>query len=259
MIGNVVAIAVAFGLLRRSEAIAGARVQLACCRTLLSYGSRYWIANLSNQVHFRVGTIVLAWFATASDIGLFAAASGLVARVLMVPDAVEGALLSRVATDPAGRPTLVAQVARVSAIICGVGLVMIVALSRPLVQVLFSSSFLMAVPLIWVMSLGIFIRSGSKVLMPYFMGVDRPQVCSWAIGAAVVVNLGAIALLLPRVGLPGAAWAMTAGYATSATILAAAFRSATGLSAAEIWLPRRDDLALIGNLIRRNVSYLRRT
>ncbi|MBN2564227.1 MAG: oligosaccharide flippase family protein [Candidatus Eisenbacteria bacterium] len=258
MIGDVIAIAVAFMLLRRESVLTGSRVRLAHCRSMLSYGSRYWIANLSNQVHFRIGTIVLAWFATASDIGIFAAASGLVARVLMVPDAVEGALLSRVAVDPSGRPRLVAQVARVSAIICGAGLVVVVLFSRPIVEILFSKSFLMAVPLIWVMAVGIFIRSGSKVIMPYFMGVNRPQVCSWAIGTAVIVNLAAIMVLLPRVGLVGAAWAMTAGYATSAAILMAAFRSATGLGLARTWLPRREDLALIGELLRRNVAYLRR-
>jgi O-antigen/teichoic acid export membrane protein len=257
MIGDVIAIGVAFVLLRSESLLSGARVRMTHCRAMLSYGSRYWVANLSNQVHFRIGTIVLAWFASAADIGIFAAASGLVARVLMIPDAVEGALLSRVAADPVGRPKLVAQVARISAILCGAGLVVVVIFSRPIVAVLFSKSFLMAVPLVWIMAIGIFIRSGSKVLMPYFMGVNRPQLCSWAIGFAVVVNLGAIMLLLPRIGLPGAAWAMTAGYATSAAILIVAFKSATGMSLARTWLPRRADLQLIRDLLRRNVSYLR--
>jgi O-antigen/teichoic acid export membrane protein len=257
--GNVVTIFLGFILLRRFSVLVGARVRIRHCKSMLAYGLRFWIANLSNQVHFRIGTMVLAWFATTSEIGLFAVASGLVARVLMIPDAAEGALLSRVASDPAGRPALVAQVARISAVICGGVLLVIVLFSRPIVEVLFSSSFVGAVPLIWVMSIGILIRSGSKVLMPYFMGVDRPQVCSWAIGAAVVANLLALMLLLPRVGLVGAAWAMTVGYATSAAILVWAFASATGMSAAETWLPRVSDLALVRGLLGGRLARFRRT
>jgi O-antigen/teichoic acid export membrane protein len=254
MIGNSIAIAVAFWLLARSSVLSGSRVHLSQCRSMLSYGSRYWIANLSNQVQFRVGTIILAWFATSSEIGLFAAAAGLVSRVQMVPDAVEGALLSRVARDPSGRPELVARLSRISVMICGVGLLVLVALSKPIVQVLFSSSFIMAVPLVWVMSIGILIRCGSKVIVPYFMGMNRPQLCSWAIAAGVGVNLAALLVLLPRIGLTGAAWAMTLGYVTSTTILVVAFANATGTKMTDAFLPRRSDVGFIGDLLKQHLA-----
>ena len=250
MLGNFVAILVGVSFLRRGFDFSESRLNLRYCSAMLSYGARYWVANLSNHVHFRIGTIVLAWFVSSAEIGLFAAASGLVARVLMVPDAIEGALLPRVATDPQGRPELVARVARLSFLVCGLLLVAVVIVSRPLVVALFSRSFLPAVPLIGIIALGVFLRSGSKVLMPYFMGVDRPAVCSWAVGLATVVNLGVLLLLLPVMGLPGAAWAMTTGYVVSTLVLAVAFRRASGMGFTETWLPRRGDASFLLDLVR---------
>jgi len=249
MLGNLCAIVVGVVFLVRGFDFSGTRLSFTHCTAMLSYGARYWIANLSNHVHFRIGTIMLAWFVSSAEIGIFAAASALVARVLVVPDAIEGALLPRVASDPQGRPDLVARVARLSLLVCGFLLAVLVLISRPLVVILFSSSFLPAVPLIGIVAVGILLRSGSKVLMPYFMGVNRPAICSWAVGLATVVNLGTLLLLLPVMGLTGAAWAMTAGYVVSTVVLAVAFRRATGMGFAETWLPRSKDASFLRELV----------
>jgi O-antigen/teichoic acid export membrane protein len=250
MLGNLVAVIMGMLLVSREESLRASRLHLRHCAAMLSYGARYWVANLSNHIHFRIGTIILAWFVSATEIGLFAAASALVARVLTVPDALEGALLPRVALDPEGRPELVARVARLSLMVCGMILAALIAISRPLVVILFSSSFLPVVPLIWIIALGILLRSGSKVLMPYFMGLNRPAVCSWAVGLATAANLGTLIILLPIMGLPGAAWAMTAGYVVSTAILVAAFRRSSGMGLVDTWRPRREDVVFLLKALR---------
>lgn len=250
MAGGTASVALAFRYLRSGYELAPTWPRPAHCRSLLSYGIRYFVANLSNQVQVRIGTIMLAWFVATSQIGLFATAAAMASRVLLIPNAIEGALLSRVAVDPVGRPALVAQIARVSGMICGSVLLVLALASRPLVAVLFSPSFLPAAVLLMIIAPGVFLRSGSKVLMPYFMGINRPAVCSWAVGLGAVVNFVALLILLPVAGLAGAAWAMTLGYVTSSVILALAFRSAAGMGLAETWLPRREDAALLVNLFR---------
>jgi O-antigen/teichoic acid export membrane protein len=254
MLGNLSAVAVGLALLHREFSFSAVRLNLARCSAMLSYGARYWIANLSNHVHFRIGTIMLAWFVSSAEIGIFAAASGLVARILMVPDALEGALLPRVASDPEGRPELVARVARLSYLACGLLLALMVLVSKPLVTILFSRSFLSAVPLIGIIALGILLRSGSKVLMPYFMGIDRPAVCSWAVGLATAVNLGTLLVLLPVMGLRGAAWAMTAGYVVSTAVLAVTFRRTSGMGFVTTWRLRWGDLLFLRDVVTEMLS-----
>jgi O-antigen/teichoic acid export membrane protein len=217
-------------------------------RRLLFYGLRYYVARLSNLVHFRVGTIILSFVAGAADIGFFAAASGLVSRIVMVPNAIQAALFSRVAEDRDGRPELVARAARISALACGVALVVLSALARPVVSTFLSPRFLPSVALVWIMVPGIFMRCASKVLMSYFMGTDRPGVCSWAVGLGVVVNVATLLILLPVFGLPGAAVAMTAGYITSSLILILSFNRAVQRPFGEVWFPRGDDVRILWEL-----------
>jgi O-antigen/teichoic acid export membrane protein len=250
MMGNSAAIAVALGYFRREYGLGPRRLKLDDFRRLLSYGARYWVANLGSQMNFRIGTLVLAWFVTTTEIGLFAAAASLVARVLLIPDAIEAALLPRVAGDPGGRTELVSRVARLSLMVCGAVLVVLAAVSRPLVAVLFSHDFLPAVPLIWMIAVGMLLHSGSKVLVAYFMGINRPSVCSWAVVSAVAANFAALLLLLPVVGLPGAAWAMTIGYLARTSVLVLSFRATTGRGFRETWAPRRADFELLVELVR---------
>ena len=250
MLGNAAAITAGLSFLKSEYGLAPKRLHRREFSELLSYGVRYWVANLGSQMNFRIGTLVLAWFVTTPEIGIFAAAASLVSRVLLIPDAIEAALLPRVASDPEGRTELVSQVSRLSMIVCGAILAVLVLVSRPLIAILFSRDFLPAVPLIWMMAVGMFMHSGSKVLVAYFMGINRPAICSWAVVSAVLANFGALLLLLPIIGLPGAAWAMTIGYAVRTAVLVLSFRATTRAGFKETWLPRRADIALLKDLVR---------
>jgi len=243
---------VIFGLIafRQEGAFERVRTSVLQTKRLAAYGVRFYVARLSSTVNFRIGTMVLAFFAPTREIGIFAAASGLVSRILLVPTSIETALFSRVAADERGRPETVAQAARASGLISGAMLIVLGVLSRPLVLVLLSPEFAPAVILIWIMIPGIFLRSASKVLMPYFTGTDRPAVCSWAVGAGMVANIIGILVLLPIMGLAGAAWAMTIGFLVSSAVLVAAFRRTTGLSLARTWVPRGEDVRVIVRMVR---------
>jgi O-antigen/teichoic acid export membrane protein len=250
IVAGAAAIAVALRLLARAGWASRGPVSWAAIKALAAYGVRYYVAKLSNLVHFRVGTLILAFFAGAPEIGLFAAASQLVSKVTLISKAVETALYARVASDEGGRPLLVAQTVRVTVLAAGLLLVLITALSRPIVTVVLSPRFLSSLPLIWIIAPGILVRSASNVLMAYFMGTNRPAVCSWSIGLGVLVNVVGIVALLPPLGLSGAAWAMTAGYAMSGLVLVASFRRVTGTRLADLWKPRRGDLVAVAEAIR---------
>jgi O-antigen/teichoic acid export membrane protein len=235
--------------LRQEGAFARVRLRLAHYRLLVSYGLRAYVHRVGNTINVRVGTMVLAFFATPAEIGIFAASSGLMTQLLLLPNSVSNTLFSRVAADERGKPEVVSQAARITGMVAGAGLVLLCALARPIVALLLSPRFLAGVPLIWIMAPGVFLRATWKILIPFYMGTNRPGVCSWAVGAGIVVNVGSLLLLLPAIGLAGAAWAMTLGFLTSSIVLVAAFRRVTGMGLAETWFPRAGDVARIGRAI----------
>jgi len=188
---------------------------------------------------------VLAVVASKEEIGLFAAASSLILRFLMVPQSLQEAVFPRVAADPSGRPELVSQMARLAFAATVLALGVFLLASRPLVAILLSTKFLPIVPILAVMSVGIALHAISTVLMPYFDGTGRPGVVSWSIWAAILVNVAFIFLLYPAIGFVAAAYAFSAGFFVRLLLLVFAFCRATALPVSAVLMPRRTDFELV--------------
>jgi O-antigen/teichoic acid export membrane protein len=203
------------------------------------------------MIELGLGTFVVAMYGSPEDVGFFAVASALVLKVLALPDSIETVMLPRIAADHAHRVELVAQSVRIAALLTGLAIAGIVAVSVPLVDVLFSPRFLPSVPLIWAMGLGVFTYAGSQMLMNYFRTIDRPGVCSLATWAGFVANAVVLLALYPVIGLHAAAWGMTAGFAARSIVLFTTFRQLSGPAAIAAMRFRRDDLATIVQLFRR--------
>ena len=219
---------------------------------MFKFGLRYYPGKLSNKMNLEVAPIMLAFFATRAEIGWFAIAARLTQLVEMIPETMTTVLFPRVAGDREGRSRLVARSARVIGIICGLILLLMAVLAEPIVTVIFSPAFLPAVPFIRILAVGLIVRSMCKVLVPYLLGIDHPGHASVAVIAGVATNLGVIWILLPRVGVIGAPWGMTAGYFISSAILLASFRHYSGLSLKQIFSFRRADWIELETLLSRS-------
>lgn len=240
----------ALAVMRIKHGLKAALPSLGLVRGVLSYGCRYYFGKLSNLVNVQIGTILLAMLAGKADVGLFAIAMTLTIQVLMVPDTLGTVLLPRVASDPAGRPHLVARSARLSGLICGLILLVGCLLARPLVPVFFSPRFVPSIVLIWIMAPGVWLRSATKIFLPFFNGINRPGISSVAVIGGVTTNFVLMLLLLPVMGLPGGALAVTCGYVVSSLILAFSFWRVSRMSPLSTWRLTREDLAVLGNVLR---------
>jgi len=219
-------------------------------RDMVGYGARYYFASLSNMMNAQVGVLVLFLFASESAIGLFAAGVALVMKVLMIADSVAGVIHPRVASDATGRPELTARCARVVTVLCGGCVLLIAVFAEPIVSVLLSDRFLPAVPIIRIVAIGVVLRSAAKIIVPYLNGTNHPGVFSIATLCSTVTNLVLLMILLPLMGLIGAAWAMTAGSFVGAAIMVSSFQRFSGLTLMQAWRPRVEDFAFFRELWR---------
>lgn len=213
----------AITILRRKYKIRLVRPKLRPLLEMVSYGLRYYLGKLSNQVNFRVATVILAFFASESEIGLFSVALLLATYTLMIPDTLGTVLMPRVAADEKGRHELVARCARAVGLVCAVVLGLLCLLATPLIRIVFSPEFLPMVPLVRIMAIGVLFRCIGKLFVPYLIGMNHPGTASLAVGVGVATNLLLLWILLPLMGLIGAAMAMAANYMISSLILTAAF------------------------------------
>ena len=241
--GHLVLIAACLWDLRRHCGLVLESPSRASLTHILGYGSRYHVARIGEGIGPQVGIVVLGLLASQADIGLFAAANTLMLGFLLISNSVGNALMPRIAGK--GRPELVVLCLR---LVCGVTLVALLALlaiSTPLVRLLLSDAFLPVVPLLWILAPGILAYAGMGIFMTYFKGVNRPEICSWAVCLGIGVNLGALFLLYPKLGVEAAAYAMTIGMFGRCFLLALAFSKGTQMAYLSVWLPRRGDASFL--------------
>ena len=216
---------------------------------VVDYGRKYYVARVGAIIDPQLGILFLAILATPHEIGLFAAACAIVLRTLLLSESIEASLLPRVAADPSGIPEFVGQCARILAMILGGGLLVLVVMSDLIVRTLLSEAFLPAVPLLWILAPGVFLHGTSKILMVYFRGRNRPEICSWVVWIGLSANLVMLVLLYPTLGLHAAAWAMSIGFVVRSLVLAVAFSRVSGNSFRMTWLPRAADLSLLSRSV----------
>jgi len=208
----------------------------------LSYGFRNWVSQIGIIADERLGSLLLAITSSRADIGFFSTSSIMMARILDISNAISTFAQPRVANSNNGRPELVAFCARMGWYTTGVALVILLAISEPLVRIAFSEAFLPMVHLIRILSIGIFIYSGAELFATYFRSINHPEICSWAVFVGVIINIAVFFLFFPIAGLNAAAWAMTAGLVTRSAFLLIVFCSDTKMSLIVVCLPKINDI-----------------
>ena len=212
---------------------------------IVGYGLKEYVAKVGFALDPRVGGLLLGSVAGRADIGLFAAGSAIVVRILAFPESVATYLLPRVAGDDQGRPELAAFCARIVWWATGAALLAWFAVSTPLVPFLLSEAFVPVVHLTWIMSIGIFAYAGAEIFIAYFRGTNRPQICSLAIWLGLAANFALFFALYPNLDIEGAAWAMTGGLLCRSLYLGFMFRRATRSPLISTLLLRRSDVAYL--------------
>ena len=210
---------------------------------VLGYGLKYHVARIGNAIEPHFGVLILGLIASQGEIGLFAAASALMLGFMLVSNAVGNALFPRVAG--AERVEMVALCLRLVFLGTTLPMLVLLALSAPLVHLLLSEAFLPVVPLLWIIAPGMLAYAVSGIFVTHFKGANRPGLCSWAVFLGLCANLSALLLLYPILGVEAAAWAMTAGMVCGCLFLSIVFHRTTQMALRAVWLPRRSDASFL--------------
>ncbi len=241
--GHGVMIAAALLYLRRHYALALEIPERSNISRVLTYGLKYHAARLGNALEPHFGVVILGLIASQGEIGLFAAASALMLGFMLISNAVGNALFPRVAG--AERVEIVALSLRLVCVGTAIPMLILLALSAPLVRILLSEAFLPAVPLLWIIAPGILAYAASGIFMTHFKGSNRPHICSWAVLLGLCANLSALLILYPTLGAEAAAWGMTIGMTCGCLFLSIVFHKTTRTGLPAVWLPKPSDASFL--------------
>jgi O-antigen/teichoic acid export membrane protein len=246
LIGNAATwfIAAGFGPLKRAL---GAPPSPDLATRMVHYGARVQFGSWANAANMRLDQLLLSLFAPAASLGLYVVAVSYAGVLLMIPVSAALVMLPEVVRQHqtgAARACLERWCRGVLWATC-LGGAVIAPLGVVAVPALFGSAFQGAVPLAALLVPATVMLGMNQVLSTAFRGIGRPEIGSTSEVVGVAVTIAALAALLPRYGVYGAATASLLAYGASHLYLARKAVIVFEGDAKSLYIPTRDDLTAL--------------
>ncbi len=216
-----VTIGIALRLVRRGFARGWGRVSRRLAFDLAHYGMRGQVGGVMELLNLRLDFAILGALAGPAVLGTYAIASKY-AELLRLPGLALTYVLyprfARLGRAEARRRT--AHWLPRLALLGVCAAVPLVALARPVLPLVYGAQFDAAVGPAYILLIGLSGATVAGLLSAYLYGEGRPGLNSAALSTGLVVTAALDAVLIPRFGAAGAAWASTSAYlVTTATLL----------------------------------------
>jgi O-antigen/teichoic acid export membrane protein len=210
------------------------------------------ITNLIGLLNYRVGLFVVERTLGLSATGVYSIAVTVAELLWFVSGSLTQAVYSRIGQPDSAR----AAATTLRVLHLGVAALLLVApllwlLAWALLPWALGDAYRASLAPLAALLPGALLFGGASALSAWFTNhAGRPQVPARVAGLSLLVNAVLSALLVPRLGLVGAALAASSAYTASVLLLALLFARATGLPLRQVLIPgaqwRRDVLSLLG-------------
>jgi O-antigen/teichoic acid export membrane protein len=217
-------------LSRRGFHRPGLAVDLRLAREVWTFGMRGEVGSMLLLVNLRLDFLIVEGVAGPAALGIYAVASKY-AELLRVPsDAALWVLYPHFARDHSvGSATSPRTMMRRVGGAVAAGAVPLAVLSPLVVPSLYGAAFAAAVIPACILLMGLAGEGLAAVAVGYLYGQGRPGLASAATAAGVGVTVVLDVLLIPRMGVTGAAVASTAAYISSTAACVALFMRKTSV------------------------------
>jgi O-antigen/teichoic acid export membrane protein len=220
------------------------RLKFSLMKDVLIYGWKAHFGNLIFNVVNRLDSYLIKFFLGATFLGYYSVAIA-AENIWSIPIAIGIALFPKVSLSLLqDRDKDTAAVCRQAVFLTSCAALILFILSRPLIKFFYGEAFLPAVFPMWILLPGIASLSITKTLKHYFDGTGRPLIATYSAIVTLFVCVILNFLLIPRMGILGAALATTISYIVYATIILIVFLKLTGNKFKETVIIKKDDFAV---------------
>ena len=173
------------------------------------FGSGIYASSLSSFANAKLTLLFINGFNGAVAVGLFTIAQTATDRLYLLADSIGTILLPHVSQSPDRNSAhLTPVVFRITVFFVSCISLVLALIANWLIPLLFSEEFSGAVPILYLLLIGVVFSSGWRVLSQDLNARGRSGTTAVVNGIAGLVCLGLSVFLLPRVGILGAAWAL---------------------------------------------------
>ena len=220
-------------------------------RELARHSRGAHFSNLVTFANYRFGYYAVAYLADARQLGILSVGVALAEAIWLIPRST--ALIQYVAlvnaTDQSGQNYAAMRGSRLTLLVTAGAVLVLAAVPAGWLAAIFGPEFGAARVVILALAPGIFVNGAAMQASSYFSGTARYGVNNRAALLGLAVTVPAALLLVPRLGMVGAALGMSASYTVSAGYLLGYYRRATGATWVDL-LPGAADLQwVLGGIV----------
>jgi O-antigen/teichoic acid export membrane protein len=210
-------------------------------------------ATIAGYLNYRVDQFIIGAMLAPQELAFYVIAVDLAEQLWILTGAVAGPLLPHLTNMPDRDPAVAATVARHVMMWTAAACLIVFLFADLAIRVLYSSAFSPAVaPLRWLLP-GILTLSVGKTVVAELVAREKIHYTLWAGIAAVVANIVGNLMLIPLMGISGAALASSISYSLLGLIVTWYYLRETDLPWSAL-IPNREDLWAYATFWRRSVQ-----
>jgi len=220
------------------------RIERAAAREMLIYGAKVHYGDMGQFVGERLGQALISLMLAAAQLGLYTVAITIARGSLVIAETAELLAMPRIAAQKSmtAKADILGAFMKGTFVLTIPGSLVLMAISPLILRFLFGAEFVPAHLTVDVLILANIPLAGKMLLAAGFFACDRAVLVGKIEMAAVAVLGVALSVLLPTMGILGAALAVLVTNTVSFGVLIYWANRELGMSAATLFLPTRDDV-----------------
>ncbi len=215
------------------------------------FGMQAYLSRVLVVLGWRFDEFMIAALLTHADVGIYNVGVAFAERVWLVSTSVALVLYPYIAAshpDDAARVT--SDSCRHTLLLIGLLTLGVALVIESVIAWAFGPAYRAAGPMLLVLLPGVLAVSLGGILQTYLIGRGRPALGIVPTLISIVINVAGNLLLVPRLGIMGAAFGSTLAYVVSTGLLLRAYLRLSGARLADIFVLRPADFVLYRGLLR---------
>lgn len=257
---NVIVLAVTAAIIlwvAARDGILGARPSWTLLREELRFGTKALPGTLAERLQFRADAFLVNAFLGVRQTGIYSVTSGLAETLWYVPNALGTVMFSRAVDPKADAGRIASVLTRTTIAVAVMTAIPAWILGPRLVRAVYGREFADAGVALRFILPGIVAYSVVAVLSRYITGRGRPGTGTLILVTGLAVNITANLVLIPELGIRGAALASSLSYIVTAILTLIVFHHLSGRGWLETLIIRGSDVVALGRAMRALVDRAR--
>ncbi|MFC2040899.1 flippase [Chloroflexota bacterium] len=216
----------------------------------IGYGIKSHVANMSTFLHYRADQLMIGYFLGITPLGYYAVAVPIVELLFFIPRAINMVLFPEVAgSTPEKSAELATMVSRYTVLVSLLLCLVIVGTAQFIVMVLYGEQFLPSVIPLLILLPGTFFYAICNAASSYIAGTGKVIFNTYGSLGGLTANIVSNLVLIPTLGITGAALACTISYSLESIYTALVFLILSRKNFSETFIPRWCDFINVCKLI----------